>query len=265
MNTTQLMIAITVMGIALVAGKDVYYSIHHHLLDRPESVDESVIKEGKKLANSGRDAIPACTPCHGANGEGNFTAGFPRLAGLHKDYLSKQLQDFARDPLNTRALTDPIARDYTSTPRIYEDLTVYSPGTRKDPVMNTIAKQLTAAEIKALSTYYSSLSFKATPVAVDFQTLERGADIALRGKPEYRLPRCTACHGLEGEGFKQHFPPLAGQPASYIIKQLDKWQNGERDNDHLSLMKNVANLLTDADKINVAEYFSNKSYDTNKK
>ncbi|NOR40746.1 MAG: c-type cytochrome, partial [Gammaproteobacteria bacterium] len=98
-----------------------------------------------------------------------------------------------------------------------------------------------------------------------FQSLERGLELALRGKPEYMVPRCDSCHGPQGEGFGPHFPPLAGQPQSYIISQINKWQNGQRDNDHLAMMKNTANMLTDGDKINVAKYYSNQSYSVNVK
>ena len=38
--------------------------------------------------------VPACTSCHGANGEGHDQ--FPRLAGQHADYVIKQLNVFQR-------------------------------------------------------------------------------------------------------------------------------------------------------------------------
>ena len=218
---------------------------------------------GKELAMNGRDAVLACVSCHGAAGEGNFEAGFPRLAGLHPTYIAKQLHDFQRDPLHVGVAIEPIARDYSKTPRVYNDLTIYSPGTRHDPVMNGIAQAMTDEEITNVAAYYGNLPFTAEPVAHDFQSLERGLELALRGKPEYMVPRCDACHGPQGEGFGPHFPPLAGQPQSYIISQINKWQNGQRDNDHMAMMKNTANMLTDGDKINVAKYYSNQSYSIN--
>jgi len=230
--------------------------------DRDASFDAAV-KTGEQLAQYGREAIPACTGCHGAAGEGNRELGYPRLAGLHPDYMRKQLRDFARDPLDIGVKVDPIARDYTKTPRVYKDLTVYSPGIRFDPVMNSIAKALTPEDIDALSEYYAQLPFKAQPVAADFQTLENGRELAVRGKPEYMMPRCNACHGPNGEGFGAVFPPLSGQPPQYVINQINKWQRGERDNDNLAIMKNISNLLTDADKKTVAAYYDNMSYEAN--
>ncbi len=240
--------------IILIGGILTYW-----IYTKPPPIDENAWQAGEQLANNGRDNIPACVTCHGSKGEGNFATNFPRLAGLHPNYIIKQLQDYARDPLQTGVKLEPIARDYSKTPRIYSDLTVYTPGTRKDPIMNGIAKTLTPTDRKNLATYFSNLPFQATPQPVDFQTLERGADLALRGKPEYGLPSCNSCHGPEGKGFGPYFPPLAGQPPQYLINQINKWQTGERDNDNLALMKNIANQLTDGDKINAAAYFSNRS------
>lgn len=227
--------------------------------EEPVVIDPAAAAAGKILATTGRENILACSACHGANGEGNNEAGNPRLAGLHPQYIEKQLHDFRRNPLHTGVAIEPIARDYSKTPRIYKDLTIYSPGTREDITMNALAKEMSDAEITNVANYYGSLGFKATPVPSDFQSLERGMELAVRGKPEYMMPRCDSCHGPEGEGFGELFPPLAGQPVKYIISQLNKWQSGQRDNDQLSMMKNTANLLTDADKVLIAKYYANQS------
>lgn len=225
-------------------------------LQSHRNASDTALEMGRQLAQQGREGIPACASCHGTAGEGNRELGYPRLAGLHPDYIRKQLREFSRDPLDIGVKVDAIARDYTKTPRIYKDLTVYSPGIRSDAIMNPIAKALTPEEIDTLSEYYTRLPFKARPVAADFQTLENGRELAVRGKPEYMMPRCNACHGLNGEGFGAIFPPLSGQPPQYIIAQINKWQRGERDNDNLSIMKNVANLLTDGDKETITAYFN---------
>jgi len=230
----------------------------------PSPVDQQEQFLGQKLALIGKDDVPACATCHGREGEGDFKIGIPRLAGLNPDYIKKQLEDFARNPIKTRVVLEPIARDYVKTPRTYGDLTVFTPGTRNNPVMNEVSRKLSQEDRHNLAIYFSKLSFIATPRAFDFETLERGEDLALRGKPEYGLPACVSCHGPKGEGFGAVFPPLAGQPLQYLIQQIDKWQTGKRDNDHLSLMKNVAVQLTDGDKVNVASYFSNQSYSINR-
>ncbi len=255
----RMLIMVVAAGVAIVVGYRYTHTPQYLVVE----TDPVAAAAGKALALNGREGVTACVACHGANGEGNQELGYPRLAGLHPKYIAKQLQDFARDPLDVGVKVDPIARDYEKTPRIYKDLTIYSPGIRKDPMMNPIARALSDEEIYSVSHYYASLPFKADPEPVDFETLERGHELAVRGKPEYLMPRCNACHGPNGEGFGEHFPPLAGQPPRYIIRQINKWQNGERDNDQFAMMKNTANLLTDGDKINAARYYSNKSYSVN--
>jgi cytochrome c553 len=39
---------------------------------------------GRKIALNGADGVAACVSCHGAKGEGNAPAGFPRLGGLSR-------------------------------------------------------------------------------------------------------------------------------------------------------------------------------------
>ena len=222
-------------------------------------VDQVAINAGKAIAQQGKGAVPACMSCHGAKGEGNDATGFPRLAALNATYLERQLNDFARDQVPEGVVLEPIARDYSKTPRIYSDKTVFTPGMRQDPVMSGIAKGLTEADRKNLAAYYASLGFNAKPVAAAFETLERGEDLALRGKPEYGLPACVSCHAPDGEGFGAEFPPLAGQPAQYLVTQINRWQSGARDNDPMGLMKAVAEQLTDADKMNVMAFYANRS------
>jgi len=42
-----------------------------------------------------------------------------QLAGLHLDYIIKQLQDYNRDPLQTGVKLELIAKDYNKTSCIY--------------------------------------------------------------------------------------------------------------------------------------------------
>ena len=217
------------------------------------------VEAGKARATNGQGSIPACASCHGAAGEGNAKTGFPRLSGVNAGYLYKQLQDFARELPPSGVAVEPIARDYSKTPRVYSDKTVLTPGVRRHPLMNEIARRLSDEDMRNVSAYYAGLGFTAQPVKAEFEVLERGQDLALRGKPEYGLPACVSCHAPDGEGFEADFPPLAGQPPQYIIEQINRWQRGERDNDPMGMMRAVAEQLTDADKMNVAAYYANRS------
>jgi cytochrome c553 len=223
--------------------------------------DRTQLAAGEALALQGRDGVAACNGCHGQKGEGNLATGFPRLAGLHANYIAKQLRDFARATPKTGVHFEPIARDYSKTPRIDLPLTILTPGIRRDAMMGPIAKTLTEDEIDNLARYYSRLPFTAQPRPGDPETLERGEDLVLRGKPEYGLPGCFACHGQNGGGVGAVFPPIAGQPPQYLIGQINKWQTGERDNDENALMRSIAVQLTDGDKHYVAAYLANLSHE----
>lgn len=224
----------------------------------PETVAARAL--GKQLATQGREGVTACSACHGAAGEGNPAAGFPRLAGLHPAYIQRQLEDYARIAPLTGAHFDKVARDYSRTPRIDLPYSLLTPGIRRDPVMSAMAKALKPEERHALGEYYGALWFVAKPLPADPETLERGEDLALRGKPEYGVPACFSCHGQNGVGVGAVFPPIAGQSPEYLITQLNRWQSGERDNDENGLMRAVADWMTEGDKQAVAAYLANLSY-----
>jgi len=176
---------------------------------------------------NGKGAAP-CLACHGADGGGQAAAGNPRLAGLDAAYLQKQLDDFAS-------------------------------GTRVSPVMQATATALGEDERQALAMYYSKLPLPpalakpATPLpAAD----SAGAVLATRGRWNSNVPACVQCHGPAGVGVGAHFPPLAGQPATYIVAQLKAWQQGARRNDPLQLMQHLSSALSGQDIRAVAEWFA---------
>lgn len=64
---------------------------------------------------------------------------------------------------------------------------------------------------------------------------------------------CAACHGVDGNSVTPDWPMLAGQHASYIVRQLRAFKNGERTD---VTMKPFADLLSDQDVLDVAAYFA---------
>ncbi|RPI58535.1 MAG: cytochrome c4 [Lysobacterales bacterium] len=64
---------------------------------------------------------------------------------------------------------------------------------------------------------------------------------------------CSACHGADGNSVTPDWPMLAGQHASYIVRQLQSFKNGERTD---VTMKPFADLLSDQDMLDVAAYFA---------
>lgn len=197
------------------------------LLGLPMLAGAQPAATGSTIAAKGTPGgAAACVSCHGAKGEGNAAAGFPRLAGLAPDYLVGQLDSFAE-------------------------------GKRQNPVMAPIAKQLNPAERKAVAAYYGSLA--AAPAAADAgESLKRsdnGAWLALRGRWDDNLPACVQCHGPGGAGVGAAFPALAGQSSIYIANQLRAFKTGTRPGGPMNLMKVVASKLSDADITAVADHF----------
>ncbi|KIG11190.1 cytochrome c class I [Burkholderia sp. MR1] len=187
------------------------------------------IKLGEMIATRGTtDGVAACISCHGVHGEGNAAAGFPRLAGISSAYLSAQMAAFAT-------------------------------GARQSSIMQPFAKLLSLDERASVATYFSKMAAPASIRTSDDASLnpaEPGPWLATRGRWDQGLPACVQCHGPGGIGVSPTFPPLAGQPASYISNQLHGWKKGARPPGPLALMPVVASKLTDADISAVAAYYA---------
>ena len=93
--------------------------------------DPSFWQAGERLYRGGDQtrAIPACMACHGPTGKGNEPAKFPALRGQQPGYVVKQLNDYAS---GTRA-------------------------TGPNGIMQTIAKRLSAEDIRNLASYVEGL------------------------------------------------------------------------------------------------------------
>jgi cytochrome c553 len=182
--------------------------------------------DGKDItasATPGRAA--SCSPCHGPNGQGQPATSVPRLAGLNAQYFERQLESF-------------------------------KDGTRKNRIMLMIASDLTDGDKKALANYYAGMATpKPETAPADAAVIAAGAKLAATGDWSKDLPGCGQCHGTAGLGVGTDFPRLAGQWAVYIEKALRSWKAGDRKNDPMGVMANVANKLTDDQIKSVAAYY----------
>ena len=64
---------------------------------------------------------------------------------------------------------------------------------------------------------------------------------------------CTACHGADGNSVAPEWPSLAGQHASYIVRQLEAFKSGERQDVTMTVF---AMMLSEQDVLDVAAYFA---------
>ena len=184
------------------------------------------IATGKNIATNGNaDGAPACSACHGANGEGQPAAGIPRLAGLDAAYLKRQL-------------------------------VVFGTGMRDNPMMSPVSKTLTPKAMADLAAFYATLSApKASDPVKQTAQIKMGEALALHGDWSVALPACASCHGVNGLGVGRAFPPVAGQSATYLTNQLAAWKAGTRHDDPLGLMKTIAGRLSDNQIAAVAAYY----------
>lgn len=89
------------------------------------------VELGQKIWRSGvaEKGVAACTACHGPNGKGIGSAGYPSLSGQHAQYVESSLNKFASGDRSN----DPAG------------------------MMRDIAARLSAAEVKAVSQYVQGL------------------------------------------------------------------------------------------------------------
>jgi len=70
---------------------------------------------------------------------------------------------------------------------------------------------------------------------------------------QQRASACFGCHGADGISLNPKYPNLAGQSAEYLVKQLNAFRSGIRND---PVMSPMAVLMSDADVENVSAYFA---------
>ncbi len=64
---------------------------------------------------------------------------------------------------------------------------------------------------------------------------------------------CAACHGADGNATIPNYPKLAGQHASYLVKQLMAFKNGQRKN---GIMQGQVATLNEQDMADIAAFYA---------
>jgi cytochrome c553 len=172
--------------------------------------------------------LTQCARCHGYDGMGRATGAFPYIGGQNETYLARSLESFAE-------------------------------ANRASGIMQPIAAGLDEETLDALARHYAGVDAPAevrgAPAADG--NAERGAEIALTGLPEQRVPACRHCHGPGRIAANSIFPRLAGQNFEYLVTQLDLWRAGTRGGtDWAPIMATVAEELEDADIRDVAAFYA---------
>jgi cytochrome c553 len=168
--------------------------------------------------------LAACSRCHGLDGAAVASGAFPRIDIQTTTYLLAQLQDYAA-------------------------------GKRKSGIMQPVAAELEAAEMRQLADYYAAQQ-PANPIVTatgDDGVVALGQRLATVGLPDLGIPACNACHA---QGVSPLYPALAGQYANYTSQQLELFKSGVRDTPAAAIMSVIARRLTSGQIAAVSVYFA---------
>lgn len=165
----------------------------------------------------------SCSICHGVQGESTSEA-FPKLAGQHWEYITKQLENFKS-------------------------------GARKNREMAQMAARLKPDEMQAIGRYFEKQQLPKEPVR-DAALATKGEDIYTKGNLPNGVPPCASCHGADALG-SAALPRLAGQIAPYTETQLQRFGSRERTNDNAT-MQSIARSMSRAEMSAVAHYLESR-------
>jgi cytochrome c553 len=171
-----------------------------------------------------REAGALCGGCHGGPGSGPRSALVPGLHGQRTDYLVASLGAYAN-------------------------------GNRFSGIMQAVAGNLSHAQIRSLSDFYSALPQPPAPgSAAPDADVAAGRRLAATGAPAAGIPACDSCHG---DNALSIYPLLSGQSAAYLAGQLRLWKKGLRNATGPSaIMAPIAERMTDKEIDDVSAFYA---------
>jgi cytochrome c553 len=107
--------------------------------------------------------------------------------------------------------------------------------------------------MKARFTLFGALFLTATLAVAATPAPSAKPDLA---KGQATAQVCAACHTADGSRGSPANPIIAGQHPEYLVKQLQEFKSGKRNN---AVMKGFASTLSDEDMKNVAAFYASKS------
>lgn len=161
--------------------------------------------------DAGKQRAKMCLNCHGQDGN-STTSNIPSLAGQKPAYIVNQLRAFRN-------------------------------GSRKDGMMNNMAKGLSNEEMNNLAAFFTSLKNKSISSEQE-ELISEGKRLA--------GGMCFGCHGGKAQGMGVT-PRLAGQQPKYLVKQLRDFKNKTRKN---PMMGSIAGGFSNDEMKALAEYMS---------
>ena len=185
------------------------------------AVSSESILSSSELASTNRTINNLCIACHAIDGNSAISAN-PKLAGQHAAYITKQLNNFKS-------------------------------GLRENVVMAGMVANLTEKDMINLGRYFSEqviLLSSAQKNGVG----SLGEDIFRAGIKNKGVAACASCHGPSGHGIPDKYPRLNAQHSQYTLSQLNSFRLELRKNDPESVMRTIAQKLTEQEMQAVADY-----------
>jgi cytochrome c553 len=159
---------------------------------------------------TGKDINGVCSGCHGEFGQGGKNGEYPRIAGMPRAYLFRQVKLFQKNArpnlpmlehVHERQLSDQEILDISAFLEKIELPTRLPPVDETAPGFNAYQRLLDSKKVVQIPIYEGN-----TP----------------NGERIYNK-ECRSCHGKRGWGDKDKVvPQLAGQYTQYLLRQVPK-------------------------------------------
>jgi len=186
--------------------------------DTLEIIAKGNARVGKKLAEEHK-----CAKCHGERGIADEDDS-PSLAGMGASYTFKQLHD-------------------------------YKTGARDERTMRKRVRKLNIEDMAHLAAYYAVLKPEKMMGA---PTRQQVPELVIYGDDSRYLIACDFCHGPKGRGYGHEGPRIGGQKIVYLMDSMLAFREEDRENDHYSRMRFIAQQLTEEEIENIVAYYAAK-------
>ncbi len=166
----------------------------------------------------GEEINEVCAGCHGEFGQGGKQGKYPRLAGLPKNYIFRELQLFRNrhrpnmdmiEYIDDRQMPDDDAWDIAQYLSEIKLKTKLPPADIHAPGFDAYQRLLDSKHLMQVPLYRKG-------------NIKRGKKLFNR--------ECKGCHGREGVG-KGDVPMLSGQYTQYLKKQIEHYEKKIRIHD----------------------------------
>lgn len=181
----------------------------------------TLLADGKS-ARGAQVASEVCAACHGERGV-SATAEIPSLAGQTPAAIYKQLND-------------------------------YRTGSRAHAQMTQLARSLSEDDLANVAAYFGHVVDVNGLGARDQPAEPEIVRIAKEGDPRRRLPACNSCH-VNGAGGPLETPVILGQDQQYLLRQLQAFRSGQRQNDVYGRMRSIARQLSEDEMLAISRYY----------